>query len=293
MQIKKHSSKNEYIYAGDMWVRNFTKKKVQHLDINMLFVRDDFQTLLENENKNSKNPRISDENIVFRKIVIVCDGHDFATRHKIIQKLPKDVAVLAVNGAMKHWTLMSSKIDRDQRRSINGYIINNPYSEAKSYLPGKDARYFPTCVASERTNYQFIEGYAGDVYTYEPASSKLFGRNKGEKYKIDDYRNPICAAIGLSYQFGVRKLMLMCCDDSFEHERDFAVQLDNGLWTYPHHLKSQEVIDANLYWLTHQEGVEVDVCDYSSGREYVNATYINDEDGAIKFFVDREEPNES
>ena len=292
MQIKPHSTKNEYIRAGDVWVRNFAKRKVPPLSLDQMFDKKDYQIVMQNENKNTKHSKISDEDISFRKIVIVSDGFDFSNKQHIIQKFPQDVAVLAVNGALRHWQLMSSKYE--DRRSINAYIINNPYSECTRYLPSKDMRYYPTCLASTRTNYEFLERYGGDVYTFETAHNISFGKDNSEKYKIDDYRNPICAAVGLAYQFGVRKLMLLCCDDSFEKERDYAVQLDNDLWTYPQQLRSQDIIDANLYWLTHQEDVQVEVVDCSSGREYVNAIYIKDEEGAIQFFEDeREEPNES
>lgn len=292
MQIKKHASKNEYLRAGDVWVRNFAKPKMFPLSINQMYAKEDFQHIISNENKNSKYPMISDENIVFRKLVIISDGYGFAERHKIIQKFPKEVGVLAVNGALRQWTLMSTEYK--SQRPINGYVVNNPYSECQSYLPKKESLYYPTCLASNRTNHEFLRRYAGEVYMFHTAHNRSFGKDTTEKYKIDDYRNPICAAIGLAYQFGVRKLMMMCCDDSFEHERDFAVQLKNGLWTYPQQIRSHEIIDANLYWLTHQEDIDVDVADYSHGPEYLNATYITSDEGAIEFFEDtREEPNDS
>jgi len=84
---------------------------------------------------------------------------------------------------------------------------------------------------------------------------------------------------------------LMCCDESFSKERDYAVKLKNGLWTYPQHIRSKEIIDANLYWLTHQENKEVKVVDFSDAGDYFNATYINEEKDALNFFATGEEPN--
>jgi hypothetical protein len=126
---------------------------------------------------------------------------------------------------------------------------------------------------------------------YCPTPESIFGIEHHEKYYIDDYRSPVCAAIGLAYQFGVEKLMLMCCDESFDKERDFAVKLENGLWTYPHHMKSKDIIDGNLYWLTHQKDKEVVAVDFSDGGDYFNAPYINSEKDALHFFNDGEEPN--
>lgn len=225
-------------------------------------------------------PKIADENLRFKKVLIVSDGYNFNIRHQLIEKMPKDVCVLAVNGALRDWKLIG-------KRSINAYVVNNPYKESLSCLPRH--KYYPVCVSSVRTNHSFVKSYKNDVYVYCPTPESSFGTEFTEKYYLDDYRSPVCAAIGLAYQFGVEKLMLMCCDESFDKERDFAVKLPNGLWTYPQHLKSRAIIDANLYWLTHQKEKEVSVVDFSDGGDYLNASYINDEKDALNFFG--EEPN--
>ena len=289
MHIKQHSTKNEYIRAGDVWVRNFTKNIVP-LSLNYMFAKDDYHEVFSNISKNSQYPKVSDETLLFRKIVIVSDGFDFGEMHHVIQDFPEDVAVLAVNGALRNWELMSSDI----RRSINGYVVNNPYNECLRYLPKNDMRYYPACLSSSKTNHEFLDKYQGDVYVYEPSPEVNFGTGKKRKsaYYIDDYRNPVCAAIGLAYQFGVRKLMLLCCDDSFKSERDYAVQLENDLWTYPQHLRCQEIVDANLYWLTHQEDIEVKVADYSNGPKCLNALYIKKKEEARRFFEDIPEEEE-
>jgi len=285
MHIKPHSTNNEYIRAGDLWVRNFDKN-VKPLSLNYMFTKEDYQEVFSNTSRNVKYPQVSDELLIFDKIVIVSDGFNFSKIHHDMQDFPKDVAILTTNGALRFWELMSPKIDAENRRSINGYIANNPYKECLRYLPKKDIQYYPTCLASSRTNHEFLNKYKGDVYVYEPSPEDSFGTSRKSGYYIDDYRNPICAAIGLAYQFKVKKLMLMCCDDSFEKERDFAVQLDNGLWSYPQHLRSQEIIDANLYWIKNQEDAIVEVADYSNGSKYVNASYIKCKEEARRFFED-------
>jgi len=249
-----------------------------------MFDKDDYQVVMKNEVKNSSITTVCGVPVKLQDIAVVSDGYAFKTRHTILSKLPH-VAVLAVNGALRKWTLMTE----EPPKSINAYIINNPYEECLSCLPSKDDGYYPVCVASSRTNYQFVEKYQGDLYMYLPTPELNFGMDKKAQYHIDDYRNPICAAIGLAYRFGVRRLMLLCCDDSFAKKRDFAVELENDLWTYPHHLRSQEIIDANLYWLTHQEEVEVKAADFSDGMKYTNALYIASEEEAIDFFTDQEE----
>jgi|694.fasta_scaffold13122_5 hypothetical protein len=289
MNIKKHPSGNEYIYAGEVWVRNFTKKNIAPLQLDCLFSEDDMSLVLKNEQLNLNYPRVSDENLNFSKICIVSDGYLFEERQKILAKLPKDVCILAVNRALAKWGLYDAKTPLEYRRTINAFVVNNPYKDAITYLPSKNAKYYPTCVASTRTNFDFLKRYAGDVYCYRPAIEERFGINTPESYYIDDYRNPICAAIGFAFQMNVKKLMLFCCDDSFVEPRDNAVRLQNGLYCYKPLLRSHDIIDANLYWLTHIEENEIVVSNYSSGLDYSNAAYIKDEREVISFFTDSSE----
>ena len=283
MRIKREKDKNEYINASNVWVRNFSKSGVKPISLNQLIDPQDYKLVLSNEVSNrSKNlSKIDEENFFFPKIVIVSDGYQFSTRQKILKDLPPDVAIFAVNHALAKWELIPS-------RAINFYIVNNPYPECKFNLQQKH-QYYPSCVASSRTNSEFIKKYKGNLFLYEPSQQIGFGQLANNKYCIDDYRNPICASIGLAYQFGVQKLMLFCCDDSFEESRQGAVQLQNRLWTYPQHIISHNIIDANLYWLSHQEDKEdkeVKISNYSSGPEYFNSTYINEEHEVIDFFTE-------
>jgi hypothetical protein len=91
-------------------------------------------------------------------------------------------------------------------------------------------------------------------------------------YQVDDYRNPICAAINLAYHFGVEKLGLFCCDDSFAEKRDGATQLPNGLWTYEPQLIAHGLIEGCLHWLKKTE--KINIVDCSSGPIYKNVQYI-------------------
>lgn len=286
MYIKPHSTNNEYIRAGDVWVRNFTKAGVSAVSLDNLFEDDEYDVILKNEVSNGNFPKISRDIVEATKVVIVSDGHNFSWKHLSIAKFPKDVLVMTVNRAMRNWKLMHPDIPPEDRRSINAHVVNNPYQECMSCLPNTKAPYYPTCIASTRTNYEFLKKYLGDKYVYDVPPDPKFGTYKNESYCIDDYRNPICAAIGLAHQFGVQKLMLVSCDDSFAQERDFSVPLLNGLWVYPQQVRSQEIIDANLYWLTHQEEHEVQVADWSDGPKCVNASYITNEEEAIKFFAE-------
>jgi hypothetical protein len=277
-------SKNEYISADGTWIRNFTKFGVNPITITNMIRSEEYELLLRNEeiNRTLQIPGIANEKFRFPNIVIVSDGFNFEARHQELLDLPSNVMVIAVNGALNKWKLT----DPTRRKAINFYVVNNPYSECTWFLP-KKSKYYPTCVASSRTNPEFLKAYTGRKFLYEPTPTRFFGIERHQSYYIDDYRNPICAAIGLAYQLGVQKLMLMCCDDSFSEERPGSVKLGNGLWTYPQHLKSKEIIEGNLFWLRRKEN-KVKICDYSDISYYKHAVYIDGAEKARAFFEEEE-----
>lgn len=279
MRIKKTPDQNEYIRVDNLWVRNFAKLVPKARDINNVVSASDSQILLDNEiaNRARREINISDEGFTADRIVIVSDGFDFEKRKELLAAVPKRWAVFMVNGALAKW-------DRFWQRPVNFYIVNNPYNNCCNYLPTK-TQYFPACAASLRTSSVFIRKYPGSLYFYNPTPSVAFGFEDNPDYFIDDYRNPICAAIGLAYRFKVKKLALLCCDDSFADEREAAIHLQNGLWSYEAQILAQRLIDANLYWLTHQENEKVEVVNYSSGIELENARYISNEQEFTEFLT--------
>lgn len=285
MRIRKdQSTKNEYIAAGNVWIRNFTKTNVKPFGLNNIYRPEEYKYILDNETKNLtfNHMNIGNENFYFPKVVIVSDGYKFKERQAILSKLPKDVAIIAINGALVNWSITSETF-----RPINLYLINNPFPESVSYLPRK-SKYYPACVASLRTYPNFVRQYQGQIYRYTPTPDRDFGIARPEPYFVDDYRSPVCAAISLSFRFGVEKMLLFCCDDSFEDSKPGAVKLSNGFWTYLPHMQSQQIVDSHLYWLTHQEELKVKVRNYSSGGEYEHAPYIS-EDSIIDFFNTNED----
>ncbi|CAE7860325.1 colH [Symbiodinium microadriaticum] len=263
--------------------------KITMDELNHITSPEDRKLLTENEKINDKLSlaNISDEEVELQKVVIISDGYNFEERHKLIKNFPSDVSVIAVNGALKKWS-MSDRSDTENFRTVNVYLVNNPYTECLRYLPHKSSTYYPTCVASSRTSPEFLKQYRGNMYLYTPSPESSFGYDPPRKYRIDDYRNPICAAVGLAYRFKAEKIMLMCCDDAFEDQRAGALELENQLWVYPQQKLAEKVIDANLYWLKNSGDVEIS--SYSDGADYTNAAYITTDEEAIQFF--KEEPNE-
>jgi hypothetical protein len=280
MRIKtKH--RNKYVKSSQdgIWVRDFTNTITPCIDINNLITESDFHTILENERTNSYKVAENISNIKnsFSKCIIVSDGYRFTEKQELLSKLPKDVCILGVNEALAKW-------DLKHKKAMNYLVVNNPYKECLLQIPTKHS-YFPKCIASTRTYPDFFKKYKGYTYQYFPGIQENYtGVERSGEYKIDDYRNPICATIHLAYHFGVRKLLLFCCDDSFENSRPGANKLDNNLWNYPQHEFAHNLIDANLYWLkNNQQDRNIEIVDHSSGLKYNNAMYIQEEDINVFF----------
>lgn len=258
-----------------MWVRNFNKSMVPYIDANKTVSEKDHFLLLKNEHTNNqaKYAWIDTEDLYHDKILIVSNGYGFDSE-AIMNKLPSDVAVIGVHGSLAKWK---------SPRTMNYYVVNNPYQECMSYLPRRN-KSLPRCIASTRTNPEFLDAYRGSKYRYVPVGEDGYNGtdSKEIEYQIDDYRNPICAAINLAYKFGVERLALCCCDDAFEGERVGAEKLHNGLWIYPPQRIAHGLIDGSLYWLRHGRQ-EIFTADCSSGPLYENAEYI-DQDKLQSFF---------
>jgi hypothetical protein len=270
MRIKKHPNRNEYLATPEgLWVRNFAKEAVPYVDINHLGRSQDYPVFLQNEiaNSTAMHAWIDSEHFEHPDIVIVSDGYDFDERQKYLAELPKNITIITVNKALAKW--------KSTTRVPGYYVVNNPYDECVNYLP---KRIFPKCIASTRTNSRFLKNYRGTIYRYMPVSEQVYSgpKSKEIEYQIDDYRNPICAAIGLAYRFRVERLALFCCDDSFADERPAAEKLNNGLWMYPQQRISHSLIEANLYWLK-KAIPDIRIINSSSGPEYEGIIYIEPE----------------
>jgi len=275
--IKKHSNKNQYILTPEgYWCRDFTRK-VFPQDINSFIDEKDFNKFAHNELaiKAMNVPNIDTEFVRAPNICIISDGYKFEENKNLLKNLPRNVVVIGVNRSLANW---SSDLRMDY------FLANNPYADAMSQLP--NINYVPKCIVSCRTYPDFVRKYKmlkGLVYKYVPTKDKKYGGTTNAVYYIDDYRNPICAAIGLAYRWGVQKLLLFGCDDTFEGERPGSIKLNNGLYMYPQHQMAHSFIVASLFWLKRQEFHSVKIGNFSNGPDYVDIPYINKE-GIEDFF---------
>lgn len=271
MRIKKFK-KNEYIRADDVWVRNLCSKNPP-IDINNL-TSEEKEFLLNNELINLRFSK-SDLNEFYYHYVAICsDGFDWNEKQEILSHFDyEQVRILSTNQSLAKWKMVGNL--SETHRIINFYIVNNPYEDCMRYLP-RDHRYFPNVLASTKTNPEFLSYYRGEVYFYKSAPSVDYsGPPSDVSMTLDDYRNPICAAISFAWELRASKILLFCCDESFEDERPGAIRMENGLYQYPQQILSQKIIDKQLFWLK-MAGVEI--FDFSKGIKYENAQYIDNEE---------------
>ncbi len=280
MRVKRLKN-NEYIKEEGIWVRNpYCPGKP--FDVNSL-AKGDSDVFLKNEMENTRRPHLQmDEfrELAADKVVIVSDGYNWARNQFYLGGLPnKAIRVIGVNGSLSRWEMVgdSAKI----KRTMSFYVANNPYPECMGYLP-RSHRYYPNIVASARTYPGFLAAYKNQPYLYRPTNDFDYAGFGGSEISmiLDDYRNPICAALSLTVRMGAKKIVLLCCDESFEEDRPGSVKMENGLFQYPQQIKCQKVIDKQIFWLR-KNGVEVRDC--SSGVKLNNAEYINPE-GLVDFF---------
>jgi hypothetical protein len=265
MLFKKHRNKNDYVFSDSgHWVRDFTKPLSKPLDINNLIPISDMKIMLENETNNHGRiyQNIDTENMVHSKILIIGDGYSFEKSQEALKNLPSDVVVIGVNGTLNRW---------DNSRRMNYYVINNPYEDSLFYL--QNAKTLPKCIASTRTYSGFLKDYKSMIYTYAPVTDEVYSGVVGETNSfVDDYRNPICAAISLSYKFKVKKLMVMSLAELYDEERPGTQKTTDGLWIYPQQKTALSLIDANFCWL---QKAKIDVGYNDKGSDYKFATYIS------------------
>jgi len=280
MRVKR-TKNNEFVLEEGVWIRNpFSGSRP--LDINSL-AKTESSLFLRNEFENLRRPYMQmDEalDLTMENVVIVSDGYGWDERQLALGSLPnKQVKVLGVNGSLARWGMVGDSAPT--KRTMTFYVVNNPYPECMGYLPRKH-RYYPNLIASTRTFPRFLQEYRNEPYMYRPTQDLDFsGAGFAEVNSvIDDYRNPICAAISVAVKRGAKKIALMCCDESFKDSRPGADRMPNGLYQYPQQAKCQKIIDKQLFWL---RSAGIEVADCSSGLEMKNARYI-DVEGLPKFF---------
>lgn len=270
--IIKTKNKNKYILDNKIYIRDFTNDSCIPVDLNELANSNDQDIFIENEMNNfsKKYPEFEMSN--YEKIIIINSGFDFKNKQTILSKVDKKVCIIAVNDTLNNWTLLNKISGVD--RSINYYVVNNPYEECINFLP-KNHNYYPKCIASTRTNSDFLKLYKGNKYLYNPTPNINYSGLYNFENKIDDYRNSICASLDLSFKFNVSKIFLFCCDESFDTARPGSISIEDNLHCYPQQLISNMIIGHMCYWLKNKK---IEIYNYSNGGIINNTIHLKNDD---------------
>jgi hypothetical protein len=237
--VKKHKNRNEYIKVENYWIRNFNDPDVKPIDVNSFFSEDEHQKILKNEIQNAKLgfPLISKDITNFENLIVFSDGYKFS-EHKIIKSLRPNVGILVLNHAMRFW---------ESNVFPNFMLMNNTTNFSMSCMPMGNS---PQLIASRRTWTPFLRSYQNNVYVYDPTPDDYFQSiaSKDSLAFLDEYRNPICAAISFASYLNVKNLFLAFCGQAYSEARPGTIKIAENAYQYPQQRLADSIIDMNLFW---------------------------------------------
>ncbi len=239
ISIKTTKDRNEYSLANNLWVRNFTRDDTKALDINELYSENEIRLCIENEIKNSKLavPNISTEDFDFNSVIIISNGYGFRENHKQLIESIKTYdgrQVICVNNTVIAW---------NANKYPNFYLTNSFYRlSAMNFLP--------RLICSQRIDYDFLKSYRNNKFVYSPTPNYKFSSPNAidETCFIDEYRNPICAALACAYKFKASRIFLAFCSEGYEKQRDGMIDVGNGIFMYPQQQLANNLINHMIFW---------------------------------------------
>lgn len=253
LTLKKEKNQNEYLKVENFWVRNFVTPSIKDVDLNNLYYDIDLNEIILNEMNNTRLKNATLESAIFskyRNFVIVSDGYGFDD-HVKFDNLRSDVCLILVNQAARLWSC---------RRMPDFLIVNNPTKTCMTNMP---VRFFPQLIASRKTYHDFVRAYPNTLYFYDAVPDSYYQTimNGSSELHIDDYRNSICAAIGLIYKLGFGNVFMAFCSHAYKEKRAAMEQVDDGLYNYPQQQVADKLIDGNLFF-------------YKFGRQTTNIFHV-------------------
>lgn len=240
LTFRKHPNQNEYLKCENYWIRNFAGTNVNPVDVNKFFRQEEVSYLVDNEvrNSNHRYPVLEPELFNrFKDVLIVGDGLGF-DQHKLFKMARPNLCCITVNSAARFW---------QASLPIEFLIVNNPSSTAMNGLP---IRNHPKLIANRKTHYPFIKNYKNIIYLYDSVADEEYqtSMSKNSDLHLDDYRNPICAAISLAHKYCKGNLYLAFCSSGYPEEKDGAIKVDENFYQYPAQKTADSIVDGNLFW---------------------------------------------
>lgn len=237
--IKKFKDNNEYCLSGQTWVRNFLNEFVPAYDINNLYSDEEIRKCIENEISNSKIgiSNIETESFSFEKVFIVSSGFGFKENYvNLFQNINinRNNVVFSVNNVPKLW--MYEK--RPQ------YYISSNFQGSNNFM------FQPILVASSRSSYDAIKAYKNLKYFYNPCPNYKFQSpfSIDSISYIDDYRNPICASLGICSRFNVKEIYLAFCSEGYNFYKP-GMNKVNDFYIYPEQEIANDIINKIIFWM--------------------------------------------
>jgi hypothetical protein len=245
VSVRFHNSGNQYALSDSkkIWIRNFGVLHANPLDINSLYSEDEIKIIINNElvNNYHKNSSYEPENLADKNVFIVSDGYGFEKSFEMINSLEiKNSYIILTNNSLKLWEI--------KKYLPSLFVVNNPY---KDCLANINKKIFPRLLASSKTYPEFFKNYnfKAGLYIYHSTPQINYQAPVKNDYSnyIDDYRNPICAALINCFYGNAKKIYLMSCSDGYKEERHGSY-LVNNVYQYPQQTLADEIINLNIFW---------------------------------------------
>lgn len=274
LSIRNHISGNQYALTENkkIWIRNFGISHASPLDINNLYSEHELNIIITNEMVNTyhKNATYEPEDLSDKNVFIISDGYGFEKTKEIINSLNIDNHyIILTNSALKFW---------DAKNYLPSlYVVNNPYKESLSYI---NRRLFPRLLASTKTYPEFFKYYnlnAG-LYLYHSTPQTNYKSPTKSDYSnyIDDYRNPICAALVNCFYGNAKNIFLMSCSEGFNENKNGSI-LVGGVYQYPQQIIADQIINNNIFWIKKNKP-ETNINYFGINKSFNFAKYITEEE---------------
>jgi hypothetical protein len=281
VSIRNHVSGNQYSLTENkkIWIRNFGIRHASPLDINNLYSEQEINFIINNEliNNYHKNSFYEAEDLSDKNVFIISDGYGFEKTKEILETTEiKNQYIILTNSALRFWDI--------KRYLPSLYVVNNPFKESLAYL---NKRIFPRLLASTKTYPEFFKYYnfnAG-LYLYHSTPQLNYKAPIKTDYSnyLDDYRNPICAALVNCYYGNAKNIFLMSCSEGYKENKNGSI-LKNEVYQYPQQILADQIVDANIFWIK-KNNPEINVNYFGINKSFKFARYIIEDELKEKNYV--------
>jgi hypothetical protein len=237
--LKEGINRNVYLKKDSFWIRNPNGIGSIPQDINNMYSEIEIRKNIENEIYNSKLniPNIETETFEWENVIIVSNGYGFKNDHAdLLDGFPnsRKSIVISVNNTPRFW---------ESKRLPNYYITNN-LNDFSNF------KFLPILIAGKRSDPVSIVKYKNMKYFYSHTPSNNFKSpsDTNSLLYIDDYRNPICAAISCCNHYKVKNLILAFCSEGYENKKDGMEYISDNVYMYPQQKLANSIINGMLFW---------------------------------------------